>query len=457
LGKETLYVCNVRVPTKFGDYNGVQTLYDYQTVSSAQYLWGSSTGYVGAIPLNPETNGLSGQDLYIGQGVVYNERMPIPLRTYYWRMRGYFSINTKVIGNLVNSGYQFVSGVLKIKPEDVYIDSDWNMRIYYDSNRGGLLRSSDALLNPAYHPNESYIRSGYNYILSDDILDTIEEDDDYYDFINLWRIEADWDWNGACFNQVLADLNVTNSFTSGEYTYIDVPLWSINLNGRTDYKLCSVEEHDSNSNGMTSILTNFQFITVYGTNVSLDFTFYGMRLLRLTDISLQNYIQSLFDNSSFSTIMVSGVKDGYPNHPDELELPSISVEHMSTRYSPVQLGGDLITYNREFGMEIFGSGKGMMDDMVNLVCSGLADNTRIPIYDYNHGFDVSEEDLPIIGYIEIMDINGYPSPNRNLHKNLKHSYSIAIKANTIILDSEFDKFYIHIPVEEFIDMAGGNS
>lgn len=450
MGKETFIVCNVDVPTNYA----AGQLYDYENVTSAQHLWGTATTYTAAKPLNPETNGISGQDLFIGQGIIYNDRLPIPLRTYYWRMRGYCSFDTKPIGNLISSGYEFVSCVLKVTPEDVYVDSDWNLRIYYDSNRGGLFKASDSNLNPAYHPNETYTRSGYNYILQSDILDLIEEDADYYDFIDLWRIEANWDWNGACFNQKLIELNISDNFVSQECTYIDVPLWSINTSGRTDYKFCSVEEMNNDTNGMISTLTNLQFMTVYGTNVSLDFTFYGMRLLRLTDISLCKYIQGLFDNSGFVTIMSSGVKDAYPEHPDDLVLPSVIVEHTNTGYSGVQIGGEYRNYDREFGLEFFGAYSGLVSDMVELVVSGLKSTIKIPIYDYNQGFDIGESNIPIIAYLEVIDIDQYPSANRDLHKNLKNAQSILLKTKTLTVDPDFDKFYLNVPVEEFIDMAG---
>jgi len=108
-----------------------------------------------------------------------------------------------------------------------------------------------------------------------------------------------------------------------------------------------------------------------------------MELQRKQDISLLYWLEDLFEDAPFVTI-VSEYK------PTELVAPCIAVETGDTEGDVYELGNRTILMEREFYLGIYAKNISQRNDYAYKVFNNLYENA-IPVYNYDEGFppDVS--------------------------------------------------------------------
>jgi len=112
--------------------------------------------------------------------------------------------------------------------------------------------------------------------------------------------------------------------------------------------------------------------------------------LRTTDISLYYFLANNLSNDNYTILsghsypmVASGLYliDGYPEDPEIIKLPTVSIEHYFTDEVPFQLGPGR-TDERAFGISVFARSDGERDDLSELIRNYFS-SQHINIYDYN--------------------------------------------------------------------------
>jgi hypothetical protein len=430
--------------------NGLPILYGY---SFGYFMGFSRTSYTSSRLFVYDNSFVDTDGIVFGQSHTYNPRLPGGIRDNWYVMRGFVKFDTKCIGNLLTSGYRFASCQLVINPNYVYYDNDWNLVIYFDSGkRGNSVSMIDAGMtnNIYYDQNSNYAISGYdNIIFSWNDVFIGETEFEPYFLKNLF-----WDYFASCFDQVAATVSVSGNFSAGLNTFIQIPLYCINVSGCTELKFVNENEFNQSSPGGAGETTASEYISCGTDDLYLKFSLFQMKTLRLTDMSVIYTIQDMFNNAaSISGYLDNSVSDGYPETPDGLSLPEVVVEHLATADDSVQIAGDYMYYVRDFGIEIFAKNFGELDDIINILHSGFSDTLWFPIYDWNMSPDGPADILPIIGYFEITDIRSVPINDRSDHVNLKNRSSLIISTRSKMHNYKFDNFYLNIGYSNWYDMV----
>ena len=163
---------------------------------------------------------------------------------------------------------------------------------------------------------------------------------------------------------------------------------------------------------------------------------YKMGDLRNLDHNLYNFIASGISSNGYTILsgyddayVTSGIYlvDAFPENPDNLKVPAISVDHRNTSEAPLQLGTGRED-RLKFRIDVYGRSKGERDDVAEMV--RLFFKTHMPILDYNQ---IIQDSVTVqIGSADFENVTMFPVNGDSVQRALKHRMSINLDCLVVI-------------------------
>lgn len=158
---------------------------------------------------------------------------------------------------------------------------------------------------------------------------------------------------------------------------------------------------------------------------------YKMKDLRNLDMNLYYFVTSGISVNGYTILsgydeaaVTSGifVIDAYPNDPDNIKVPSVAVEHASTRGGPLQLGPGRED-RLQFNVEVYAGSDGERDDLGEMIRL-FFEQQSMPIRDLNE-FLISGNEVEI-GKADFENIVMFPLRGDSTQRALNHRMHINV-------------------------------
>ena len=389
----------------------------------AHKIYSSGSGSITALSLssygataNPDGNAVcSSGSIIVGQQVSYNRNFPPGLQYTYFRHKGYVAFDTARLAGFLLSGNKVFSASLNFNVGTFYYDQPWNLNI----------KSKNF-----HHPDTV---SGFERLPSD-----LDADD----FVSVARA----DWSPNC-DSLVKTFSVSG-WTAGDYKKFPIPQYWLVTSGLSEFKLSSDRADNGVNTGWATETSAREVAYMYGFTDSVNLRPFlmiglaGMKYLRLTDISLYYFTKSIIEANPTTSGNVN-LSDGYPLELNKIELPKISIEHIGSEVSPLEVGPDFMrNWKRDFIIDIFARTDGELKDLSEMICEHLEDSA--PLYDYNGGFPDYGYTPNRIGTIYFSNDESRRISPENEHPATRFHQSIILTASTDVIDPDLDVFNIRI-------------